>query len=50
MPTGASKGGSGGLPGSALRYEERLIAFLASDDASYVSGTGLLADGGYTVA
>jgi NAD(P)-dependent dehydrogenase (short-subunit alcohol dehydrogenase family) len=28
----------------------RVVAFLASDDSTFVSGHGLLADGGYVVA
>jgi NAD(P)-dependent dehydrogenase (short-subunit alcohol dehydrogenase family) len=39
-------------PGRMGTAEEmaKVVAFLASDDASYISGSGVLADGGYTVA
>jgi len=44
--------GAASMPGRVGTSEEmaRVVAFLASEDASFVSGTGLLADGGYTVA
>jgi NAD(P)-dependent dehydrogenase (short-subunit alcohol dehydrogenase family) len=44
--------GVASVPGRMGTSEEmaRVVAFLASDDASYVSGMGLLADGGYSVA
>ncbi|MGX1785424.1 SDR family NAD(P)-dependent oxidoreductase [Bosea sp. NPDC055332] len=40
------------VPGRAGTAEEmaKIVAFLASDDASFISGHGLLADGGYTAA
>ena len=43
--------GAASVPGRMGTAEEmaKVVAFLASDDASFVSGHGLLADGGYTV-
>ncbi|WP_267225669.1 SDR family NAD(P)-dependent oxidoreductase [Dyella silvae] len=40
------------VPGRAGSAEEvaNVVAFLASDDASFVSGHGLLVDGGYSIA
>lgn len=38
--------GRAGSPGEMARA----VAFLASDDASFISGHGLLADGGYSIA
>jgi NAD(P)-dependent dehydrogenase (short-subunit alcohol dehydrogenase family) len=40
------------MPGRAGSAQEmaRIVAFLASDDASFISGHGLLADGGYSIA
>ena len=40
------------VPGRAGTSEEvaRVVAFLASDDAAFVSGHGLLIDGGYSIA
>jgi NAD(P)-dependent dehydrogenase (short-subunit alcohol dehydrogenase family) len=44
--------GAQSVPGRMGTAEEmaRIVAFLASDDASYISGAGVLADGGYTAA
>ncbi|HEV2674765.1 MAG TPA: glucose 1-dehydrogenase [Aliidongia sp.] len=43
--------GAASVPGRMGTPEEmaKIVAFLASDDASFISGHGLLADGGYTV-
>jgi NAD(P)-dependent dehydrogenase (short-subunit alcohol dehydrogenase family) len=40
------------VPGRMGTSEEmaKVVAFLASDDASFVSGHGLLADAGYSIA
>lgn len=42
--------GKASVPGRMGKPEEvaRVVAFLASDDATFVSGTGVLIDGGYT--
>lgn len=42
--------GAASVPGRMGTADEmaRVVAFLASDGSSFVSGTGLLADGGYT--
>ncbi|AZO20565.1 glucose 1-dehydrogenase [Mesorhizobium sp. M1E.F.Ca.ET.045.02.1.1] len=44
--------GKASVPGRMGTSEEMaaVVAFLASDDASYVSGHSLLADGGYSIA
>lgn len=44
--------GAASVPGRLGTPEEmaKVVAFLASDDSSFVSGHGLLADGGYTAA
>jgi NAD(P)-dependent dehydrogenase (short-subunit alcohol dehydrogenase family) len=44
--------GAASVPGRMGTPEEMaaVVAFLASDDASFVSGHGLLADAGYSVA
>jgi NAD(P)-dependent dehydrogenase (short-subunit alcohol dehydrogenase family) len=44
--------GAASVPGRMGTPEEMatVVAFLASDDASFVSGQGLIADGGYTAA
>lgn len=44
--------GNASVPGRMGAAEEmaKVVAFLASDDSTFVSGHGLLADGGYVVA
>ena len=44
--------GAASVPGRMGTSQEMatVVAFLASDDSSFVSGSALLADGGYTVA
>jgi len=47
-----NKFGAASVPGRMGTSEEMatIVAFLASDDSSFVSGTGVMADAGYTVA
>lgn len=54
FPSTKAKGdfAASSMPGRAGSAEEvaRAVAFLASDDASFVSGHGLLVDAGYSIA